>query len=291
MASRWSPRWRPDRHRVRGAGGASRPRGVDIDLPGLDGITAASRLHERLPACRVVVPTVLGRPGQLRAALDAHVAGFMVKDAPSDQLIDVLRKVAAGERFIDQKLALAALEMKESPLSERETDVLRRFAAGGSSTVRLTCWRFPGRRPGARRRLRGGPRGCHGRDARDRRARARHPPGLPGDRRPGGPARRVHRPRHPGGLPAEPRAGRGVVTGQHLGGPAVTRVSKLEALAATSGPVREPVTATYVADGRALIVSVRSRATAATAPRTPRLRRCGIRFCRVRSVERAMQGS
>jgi two-component system, NarL family, response regulator DesR len=45
---------------------------LDIDLPGLDGITAAARLHERLPACRVVILTVLGRPGQLRAALDAH---------------------------------------------------------------------------------------------------------------------------------------------------------------------------------------------------------------------------
>jgi DNA-binding CsgD family transcriptional regulator len=87
-------------------------------------------LHVRLPACRVVILTVLGRPGQLREALDAHVSGFMVKDAPSDQLIDVLRRVAAGERVIDQKLALAALEMKESPLTERETDVLRRFAAG-----------------------------------------------------------------------------------------------------------------------------------------------------------------
>jgi two-component system, NarL family, response regulator DesR len=44
----------------------------------------------------------------------------MVKDAPSDQLIDVLRRVAAGERVIDSKLALATLEMKENPLSERE---------------------------------------------------------------------------------------------------------------------------------------------------------------------------
>jgi two-component system response regulator DesR len=103
---------------------------LDIDLPGLNGIVAAAQLHERLPACRVVILTVLGRPDQLRAALDAHVSGFMVKDAPSDQLIDVLRRVAAGERVVDQKLALAALEMKESPLSERETDVLRRFAAG-----------------------------------------------------------------------------------------------------------------------------------------------------------------
>ena len=103
---------------------------LDIDLPGLDGITAAAQLHERMPACRVVILTVLGRAGQLLAALDAHVAGFMVKDTPSDHLIDVLRKVAAGERIIDSKLALAALEMRESPLSERETDVLRRFAAG-----------------------------------------------------------------------------------------------------------------------------------------------------------------
>src|ERR1700757_3786725 len=130
MTSRWSPRWRPVPTSCRGAGGASRLAVLHIDLPGLDGITAASRLHEQLPACRVVILTVLGRPGQLRAALDAHVAGFLVKDAPSDQLIDVLRKVAAGERVIDPKLALAALEMEESPLSERETDVLRRFAAG-----------------------------------------------------------------------------------------------------------------------------------------------------------------
>jgi two-component system response regulator DesR len=103
---------------------------LDIDLPGLDGITAAARLHERMPACRVVILTVLGHPRQLRAALDAHVSGFLVKDAPSDELIAVLHKVAAGERVVDPKLALAALEMKESPLSQRETDVLRRFAAG-----------------------------------------------------------------------------------------------------------------------------------------------------------------
>jgi two-component system response regulator DesR len=103
---------------------------LDIGMPGLDGLDAAAELHERLPECRVVILTVLGRPGQLRRALAAHVSGFLVKDTPSVQLADVLRRVAAGERVIDPKLALATLEMKESPLSERETDVLRRFAAG-----------------------------------------------------------------------------------------------------------------------------------------------------------------
>ena len=103
---------------------------LDIDMPGLDGLAAAAELHERLPACRAVILTVLGHPGQLRQALAAHVSGFLVKDAPSDQLISVLRRVAAGERVVDPKLALATLEMAESPLSAREAEVLRRFAAG-----------------------------------------------------------------------------------------------------------------------------------------------------------------
>ena len=103
---------------------------LDIDMPGVDGLTAAAELHERLPACRVVILTVLGRPGLLRRALAAQVSGFLVKDAPSDELIDALRRVAAGERVIDPHVALAAVETAGSPLSPREADVLRRFASG-----------------------------------------------------------------------------------------------------------------------------------------------------------------
>jgi two-component system response regulator DesR len=80
---------------------------LDIDMPEVDGLTAAAELHKQLPACRVVILTVLGRPGQLRQALSAHVSGFLVKDTPSEQLVGVLRRVAAGERVIDPKLALA----------------------------------------------------------------------------------------------------------------------------------------------------------------------------------------
>ena len=66
---------------------------VDIDLPGVDGLTAAAEVHERLPGCRVVILTVLGRPGLLRRALAAHASGFLVKDAPSDDLIRALRRL------------------------------------------------------------------------------------------------------------------------------------------------------------------------------------------------------
>jgi two-component system response regulator DesR len=103
---------------------------VDIDLPGIDGLTAAAELHERCPDCRVLILTVLGKPGNLRRALAAHVAGFLPKDTPAEELVDAVRRVAAGERAIDPRLALKALEVQDNPLSPREAEVLRRFAGG-----------------------------------------------------------------------------------------------------------------------------------------------------------------
>ena len=103
---------------------------VDIDLPGTDGLTAAAQLHEQCPGCRVLILTVLGTPGNLRSALATHVAGFLVKDTPAADLADAVRAVAAGRRVIDPKLALAALEIPDNPLSPRETEILRRFATG-----------------------------------------------------------------------------------------------------------------------------------------------------------------
>jgi two-component system response regulator DesR len=103
---------------------------VDIDLPGTDGLAAAAALHERCPQCRVLILTVLDRPGDLRRALAARVAGFLPKDRPAGELVDAVRRVAAGERVIDPQLAVKALEVPENPLSPREAEVLRQFAAG-----------------------------------------------------------------------------------------------------------------------------------------------------------------
>jgi two-component system response regulator DesR len=103
---------------------------LDIDLPEVDGLTAAGQLHERLPDCRVLILTVLGKPGNVRRALAAHVSGFLVKDAPADELIAAVRRVAAGERVFDPNLTVAALEAPGNPLSPREAEILRRCAAG-----------------------------------------------------------------------------------------------------------------------------------------------------------------
>jgi len=99
----------------------------------MDGLTAAAELHEKVPTCRVLVLTGLGRPSDLRRAVAEHASGFLLKDAPSEELVAAVRHVAAGGRVFDPKLAVAALEEAESPLSAREAEVLKRYAAGASA--------------------------------------------------------------------------------------------------------------------------------------------------------------
>ncbi|MEV4019941.1 response regulator transcription factor [Nonomuraea angiospora] len=103
---------------------------LDIDMPGLDGLSAAEQLSERLPGCRTLVLTGLSQPGNLLRALKVHVKGFIVKDAPAQTLTDGIRRIAAGERVIDPELVAAALETGSSPLTAREAEVLRAAASG-----------------------------------------------------------------------------------------------------------------------------------------------------------------
>lgn len=114
---------------------------VDIDLPGLDGLSAADQLRTAVPTCRVLVLTSLGRPGTFRRAMAAKVSGFLLKDAPSDQLADAVRKVAAGGRVIDPQLAMAAWEVAENPLTRREIEVMR-MAADGAEAMEIASRLF-----------------------------------------------------------------------------------------------------------------------------------------------------
>ncbi|WP_067184324.1 response regulator transcription factor [Microtetraspora niveoalba] len=107
---------------------------IDIHLPCVDGLTAASELHERMPECRTVILTGRGTPAALRRALGAKASGFMVKDASAQQFVDCVRRVARGERVIDPELALAALNAPENPLTSRELDVLQVAAEGSTVT-------------------------------------------------------------------------------------------------------------------------------------------------------------
>lgn len=103
---------------------------LDIDLPGLDGLSAAEQLHQQLPECRTLILTGLGKPSNLLRALKAHVRGFIVKDAPAQTLADGIRRTFNGERVIDPELVADALETGSSPLTTREADVLRAAESG-----------------------------------------------------------------------------------------------------------------------------------------------------------------
>jgi len=106
---------------------------LDIEMPGLDGIAAASALQRELPQCKVVIVTTFGRPGYLRRAMESGALGFVVKDSPPEQLALAIRRVAAGERVVDPDLATLTLAGGPSPLTARERDVL--VAARGGATV------------------------------------------------------------------------------------------------------------------------------------------------------------
>jgi two-component system response regulator DesR len=106
---------------------------LDVEMPGLDGIGAARLLRSELPACRALIVTTFGRPGYVRLALEAGASGFVVKDTPSGQFADAVRRVAAGQRVVDPALAAESLAAGPSPLSGRETDVLIALRQGNTA--------------------------------------------------------------------------------------------------------------------------------------------------------------
>ena len=103
---------------------------LDIEMPGLDGLSAASALRRAKPDLKIVILTTFGRPGFLRRAMESGVSAFLVKDSPADKLTQTIRRVLAGERVIDPDLAAAALADGLNPLTPRERDVLEASADG-----------------------------------------------------------------------------------------------------------------------------------------------------------------
>ena len=106
---------------------------LDIEMPGLDGLAVAGAIRAAVPGTEVLIVTTFGRPGYLRRAMEAGALGFIIKDAPADQLADAVRRVARGERVVDPTLAAQTLAGGTSPLTGRERDVLT--AARDGATV------------------------------------------------------------------------------------------------------------------------------------------------------------
>jgi DNA-binding NarL/FixJ family response regulator len=117
---------------------------MDLRMPGVDGITATSRVLADRPATRVLVLTTFGDDDHLYPALTAGACGFLLKDAPPDDLLDGIRRAAGGENPFSQevlrRLVQRAVHARaETPrpvdgLTARERDVLHLVAEGLSNT-------------------------------------------------------------------------------------------------------------------------------------------------------------
>lgn len=105
---------------------------MDVEMPGMDGIAATTLIRHTQPSVQVLMVTTFGRPGFLRRALAAGAAGFVVKDTPARELADAVRRVAAGLRVVDPSLAADSLVVGDSPLTDRETHVLREARSGAT---------------------------------------------------------------------------------------------------------------------------------------------------------------
>lgn len=109
----------------------------DIEMPGHSGIELAQYIQQHKLATKVVIITTFGRAGYVKRAIDAGVGGFLLKDAPVDQLVQAIHQVMAGKRVVDSELLLNSLG-EQDPLSDKERQALR-LAADGKSTSEIAA--------------------------------------------------------------------------------------------------------------------------------------------------------
>ena len=105
----------------------------DIEMPNLTGIELAEVIVKKHPEIKTIIMTTFARSGYIKRAIQANVKGFILKEAPSDDLAEAIIKVHAGKTIIDPELAINALGDND-PLNDKERKALR-FAGEGLSTV------------------------------------------------------------------------------------------------------------------------------------------------------------
>jgi DNA-binding NarL/FixJ family response regulator len=110
---------------------------MDLQMPGLDGPGAIATLREQAPEVRVLVLTTFGTDADITRAVDAGATGYLLKDAPREQLFGAIRAAARGESVLSPSVATRVLGRMRAPaeeaLSPRELEILQAVARGLSN--------------------------------------------------------------------------------------------------------------------------------------------------------------
>ena len=105
---------------------------TDIEMPTMNGIELSEKIAVKFPTIKMVIMTTFSRAGYIRRALTTGVKGFILKEAPSEELINALKKVMQGQKVIDPELAINALGDAD-PLTDKERKALK-LASDGLKT-------------------------------------------------------------------------------------------------------------------------------------------------------------
>ena len=109
---------------------------MDLQMPGLNGIDAIAAIRQEDPQARIIVLTTYEGDVLARRALKAGATGYILKDMIRTELLEAIRAVHVGRRYIPQKIAAELAEhYTEDDLSEREIEILREVARGTSNKI------------------------------------------------------------------------------------------------------------------------------------------------------------
>ena len=111
---------------------------MDVVMPGKSGIEATRAVLQAVPSTTVLVLSMQDDPRYVREAFEAGASGYVMKEAADDEVVDAVRAVASGQRYLHPALGARLLEAEseerrraaEDPLSDREREILRLLALG-----------------------------------------------------------------------------------------------------------------------------------------------------------------
>jgi len=120
---------------------------MDLRMPVLDGVAATRRIHAEHPTSRVIVLTTFDDDEDVFEGLRAGAVGYLLKDAPSEKLVEAIQAAARGESFLQPSVAAKVVaefsrlsprrvsrnDSLVEPLSDRELDVLKHLVRGKSN--------------------------------------------------------------------------------------------------------------------------------------------------------------
>ena len=107
---------------------------LDLRMPKMDGLDVVRRIHSWRPGARIVIVTTYDDDEDIFLSLKAGAQGYLLKDASRQQILEAIRVVHAGQRYIPAKIAIKMAEHVSRPaLTVREHEVLRRMACGKSN--------------------------------------------------------------------------------------------------------------------------------------------------------------